>query len=159
MKINQCKYGCNPSEAKALNDIKTHGFHMLAVHDNGQPAFVYSIGIQETLNRPECIVVGLRPEVAAAIIGNYYNRAKAGETFEVGKRYSDFIAGFEMQVEEVHPSHFKDYVGWALGLYGKKPFKVIQLVYPTTQGAWPWEIAPSDCFRKIQPRLTVPVAR
>ena len=37
--------------------------------------------------------------------------------------------------------------------YGEGTYRVVQLIYPTTRGAWPWQKAASDAFRQGQPLL------
>ena len=64
-----------------------------------------------------------------------------------------FIEGFDCQFREVHVSHYREYLGWDTWLYGGTEFRVLQIVYPTTAGVWPWEPDASDWFRAWQPVL------
>jgi hypothetical protein len=59
-----------------------------------------------------------------------------------------------VQFEKVAPVHFEEYLGWDRWLYGGDDFEVIQLIYPTTDGIWPWEPSASDWFRQRQPILS-----
>ena len=52
-------------EAKALDDIKSYGCHIIHVmEDDSHPRFSYSIGIKQCTGRPELIVTGLDQELA-----------------------------------------------------------------------------------------------
>jgi len=59
-----------------------------------------------------------------------------------------------VQFEVVSPDHFDDYLGWDEWLYGGKDFNVLQIVYPTTDGIWPWEPGACEWFRARQPILS-----
>lgn len=154
---------CCGGEARELilkttrGHLGTHGFSMIGVGGEGsRPRFVYSIGIPNTANAPECIVVGLPAKVAANVIHDYYDRVKAGGPLEVGKRYSEFIGGFDMQVELVDKSRYEDYLAIGIDFHGNQEFLCVQLVAPSTQGVWPWEPGAGAAYYQAQPRLSVP---
>ncbi|TKB57888.1 MAG: DUF4262 domain-containing protein [Nitrospira sp.] len=142
-------------EQKALDDIATHGCHIINVLAEGeQPEFSYSVGIQQSTQRPEAIVIGLKHPIAMFVINEYNSRLKAGETFAVGKFYSGFIEGFDCYIEQVHKKHYREYFGWDIWLYKGTDFEVIQFVYPSTQGIWPWDNESTGWFKNWQPILT-----
>lgn len=141
-------------DRKALEDIEKHGCHVLNVMEGeDQPCFSYSIGINKNQNKPELIVVGLKSTLAHSIINNYCSRLKSGETFTPGKLYADFIEGFEVAFVEVDKKHYKEYLGWALWLYAGSNFTAYQLIWPTTQGLWPWSEGKSEFYMWAQPIL------
>lgn len=141
-------------ERQALEDIEQYGCHILHVlGEDDLPPFSYSIGIEHSSEAPELIVIGLKHEVAHEIINDYNIRVQKGEAFEDGKFYSDFLEGFEVKMIDVDPKHYKEYLGWGLWLYKGDTFKVLQLVYPDSSGAWPWDESVSDSFKKWQPLL------
>ena len=48
-------------EQKALDDIARHGCHIINVLAEGELSeFSYSVGIQQSTQRPEAIVIGLK---------------------------------------------------------------------------------------------------
>ncbi|HQU90846.1 MAG TPA: DUF4262 domain-containing protein, partial [Pyrinomonadaceae bacterium] len=47
----------------------------------------------------------------------------------------DFLCYFG----EVPGEHFRDYVGWARWFYQGDNFRLLQCVYPTVHGIFPWE--------------------
>jgi hypothetical protein len=144
-------------EKKALENIENYGCHVLLVMAEGElPRFAYSVGIEKTCGLPEVILIGLKDKLAHSMINNYCRRVRAGESFEDGKFYPDFIEGFDVQVRKVHPSWYREYFGWCRWLYKGDDFQVIQLVYPTTAGVWPWDEGAPEAFLKGQPLLDAP---
>jgi hypothetical protein len=146
------------AEKKALADIEEYGCHIIHVlEDEEGPPFSYSVGVQKTSGAPEAIVIGLKQPIAHFVINEYNDRVCAGERFATGTRHEGFLEGFSVQFETVSADHFDDYFGWDKWLYGGKDFKVVQIVYPSTDGIWPWEPGASEWFRKWQPILSSPL--
>lgn len=144
----------NEEDRRALENIEKYGCHVLNIFEGeGQPRFSYSIGIGKMQNKPELIVVGLKSELAHSIINNYCKRSLQGEEFSPGKYYSDFIEGFEVTFIEMDKKHYKEYLGWGLWLYKGENFKTYQLIWPTTNGLWPWAEEKSEYYTWAQPIL------
>jgi hypothetical protein len=100
------------------------------------------------------VVIGLKREMAHFVVNEYNHRVRAGERFLPGQRYAGFLEGFDVQFEVVAKKHFRNYFGWGRWLYKGDHFEVLQIVYPTTTGVWPWDDAADDWFRARQPRLS-----
>jgi hypothetical protein len=132
-------------------------FHVIHVlEENDLPPFSYSVGIQHSSRTPELLVVGLIRELAHSIINRYNSRVRSGEVFKPGRACEGFIEGFGCEMRVVDTSHYKDYLGWCRWLYRGNDFKVFQLIYPNTDGVWPWEPDASEWFRARQPLLDRP---
>ncbi len=143
-------------EQKALADIEVFGCHVIHVlEEDDLPPFAYSVGIEKTTGCPEIVVIGLKQPLAHFIVNEYNQRVRNSEKLEAGMLVSGFVGGFDCQLRAVHPSHYREYFGWNIWLYKSKKFRVLQLVYPTTDGVWSWEEAASDYFRRRQPLLDV----
>jgi len=141
-------------EEKALKDIEEYGCHVLHVmEEDDYPRFTYSIGIEKTSSQPEVIVTGLKQEIAHWMVNEYNRRVRAGECFEQDKFYSDFLEGFEVTFKEVEKKHYPEYFGWGKWLYKGEDFRVLQLIYPNTSGAWPWQADAPDDFKWFVPKL------
>ncbi len=141
-------------EEQALSDIEKYGCHIIHVLEEGQaPGFSYSIGIEQKTGQPEIIVTGLKQELTHFLINDYNSRVKSGEIFKPDKKYQDFLEGFDVIFKPVNRRHYADYFGWANWLYSGNNFRVMQLIYPSTSGIWPWEPeAPADLIHCI-PKL------
>ncbi|MCL2914079.1 DUF4262 domain-containing protein [Shewanella corallii] len=141
-------------DRQALDNIKKFGCHVLKVMEgDGQPEFTYSIGINRKQNKPDLIIIGLNNDLSHSIVNNYKDRLLNGETFEPGQFYSDFIAGYDVCFIEVDKTHYKEYLGWGLWLHNGDNFKVLQLIWPTTSGLWPWDDEKSEFYVWAQPIL------
>jgi hypothetical protein len=134
------------SEIKALKDIEDYGCHILHIMGgNENPRFSYSIGIQRTTGQPEVVITGLKFELAHSLINEYNEKVQSGYTFEPNKLYDGFLDDFQVTFKKVEKEYFKEYFGWASWLYKNDEFEVLQLIYPSTFGVWPWdENAPED---------------
>ncbi len=141
-------------DQKALNNIDEFGCHVMKVMEGEeQPEFTYSIGINKKQNKPDVLIVGLNNDLAHSVVNNYKDRLLAGESFEPGKYYSDFLGDFDVCFVEVDISHYKEYLGWGLWLHNGESFKVLQMIWPTTTGLWPWDSDTSDFYNWAQPIL------
>jgi hypothetical protein len=144
----------DPDETRTLADIEAYGCHILYVLEEGDhPPFGYSVGIEHNFRAPELVVIGLKPEVSQSLINEYCRRVRSGEVFQPGQRSSDFIKGFECQFGAVHIEHYREHFGWDIWFYDGLDFRVIQLIYPTVDGIWPWQAGAGDWFRARQPLL------
>lgn len=145
-------------DQRALDDIAKYGCHILHVLGEGEgdhelPPFSYSTGICQTHGAPEVIVVGLRQELAHWMVNEYCRRVSEGESFAAGERYQGFLDGFEVTFRDVHRSHYSEHLGLCVSLYEGEDFPCVQLVFPSTAGAWPWDESAPDSFRRRQPVL------
>ena len=142
------------NDEKALADIEKYGCHILLVLESEDHSrFAYSIGIEQRTGHPEIIITGLKHDLAHSLINEYNERVKAGEVFESDKYYSGFIENFDVTFKKVEQKHFKDYFGWARWLYKNDEFTVLQLIYPSTSGVWPWDPNAAEDFTFYVPRL------
>lgn len=142
------------AEKKCLEDIEKYGCHVIHVLTEGTlPPFTYSVGIQKSFGSPEAIIIGLRRELAHFMVNEYCSRIRSGESFSTGQRVGGFLGGFDCEIREVDRSHYEEYVGWNLWLYGGSGFRLNQLIYPGTTGLWPWDEGSSEGFRAWQPVL------
>ena len=142
------------NEQRALSNIEEYGCHVLGVMEGeGLPRFSYSIGIGKKQSKPDIIIVGLKSELSHSIINNYKDRLLEGETFEPGKYYSDFLEGFDVCFVEVDKAHYNEYLGWGLWLHKSNDFNMLQMIWPTTDGVWPWNEEKSDYYIWAQPIL------
>jgi hypothetical protein len=145
----------NMNEQRVLDNIAAYGCHVIHVLEEGDlPPFAYSIGIQKTSGAPEVIVVGLQQPMAHSVVNTYNSRVQAGESFRPGALYSGFIEGFDVRFEPVDRFHYREYLGVARRFYGDDAFDVLQLIFPSTSGVWPWADEAPSSFQSRQPILS-----
>lgn len=143
------------NDKRVAADVEKYGCHVISVFDPEEklPTFSYSIGIQATSGAPEAIVIGLSPKLGHAMINEYNTQVRKGVRFERATRYPGFLEGFEIYVEPARAALLAEYTLGCDRFYQGAGYAVVQLIYPTTAGAWPWEKAASDWFRSHQPML------
>jgi hypothetical protein len=143
------------SDKRVIDNISKYGCHVLSIFDpeEKQPNFSYSIGIQETTGAPEVIVVGIRSEMGHSMVMEYHAQVKKGVHFQRGVLYEGFLNGFSIYVETVKPKISCEYTFGCSRYYQDKKYSVVQLVYPTITGVWPWQLSATEWFKVNQPML------
>lgn len=140
--------------------IDKFGWHVMNVENtDGQegPTFSYSTGIFEHYGKPELIVFGLKKELRQSVINLYGEDIRNGTRGFTNEHYYDgFIEGFEILMLDAGEVARKDYACWADWYYERKPFPILQCVWPSTSGVWPWDDDASDDLRAWQPLLGKP---
>lgn len=143
------------ADERIAGDIRKYGCHVIGVFDpeGVHPTFSYSVGIQETTGAPEAIVIGLDPKLGHSVINTYHRRVRDGEVFARGVPVEGFLLGFPVLIEPAKKALVAGYSYACERHYAGKAFKTVQIVFPSTRGAWPWEAGASESFRKLQPML------
>lgn len=144
-------------EQKALDDIRDHGLHIIGVaEDDEAPGFAYSIGLFENYAHPEIIIIGLKQDLAQLLLNNMAFDIKEGKTFAAGEFHEGVLDDFLCYFGEVPKKHFGEFVGWARWYYEGDNFRLIQCVYPTIKGKFPWEKDFPEDARWYRQMLTDP---
>ena len=139
------------------SDIERHGIHILHVAESGGfPPVSYSVGMNRSMNVPDIAIVGLHRDACEMAIRRYRDGLLAKRTFRIGERIDDLFASSEGELRPIHPSHFHHWFDFAVAVYGGSAFRMVQLVYPATDGSWPWEPQAAEWFRRRQPLLEKP---
>ncbi len=90
-----------------------------------------------------------------SLMNEYCRRSREGERFARGVQATGFLEGFPVLFEPVKASRLVDYTLGCERRYGKLKleYSVVQLVWPSTQGVWPWEKSASEWLVANQPML------
>ena len=141
-------------EKKVIADIEEYGCHIVhVIEEDDLPRFTYSVGIEKTTGSPDVIITGLKREVAHWVINEYKNRIRSGDSFIPGTFYDGFLESFDVTFIEVAKEYYQEYFGWGLWYNNGDSFKMLQLVYPSTSGVWPWDKDVAESFLLFQPLL------
>lgn len=141
-------------DKRTRGDIEKFGCTVMHVLAEGKlPPFAYSIGIQQQSAAPEALVIGLKRPTAHFVVNTYNSRVRAGERFAAGQFYAGFVEGLEVAMVSVPHAAYAEYLGQSLDFYGGPAFDVLQIVYPSAAGAWPWTVDADASFRQWQPVL------
>lgn len=141
-------------DKKQLSDIGTYGWHVLKVlEDETGPGFTYTVGLYHTFKHPEIIIVGLNPDLAHDLLSSMVEEIRKGKLFSSGRFYSDIIEGFDCYFTAVEQVHYDEYFGRAQWFYKNDDFPVLQCIYPTTKGIYPWESEWPESIKDLQTLL------
>jgi hypothetical protein len=146
----------NEYEQNLLRHIEQFGCSVTSVFDpdEKEPPFSYSIGITKSCGAPELIIVGLNSKLGHAVVNLYNDKVRAGERFVPGVLYTGFLEGFPVQFSPVTKENRESYMTSACWLHGGPSFEALQLIWPNTEGVWPWEPRASEWLRANQPLLS-----
>jgi len=143
------------SDQRVADDIAKYGCHVISVFDPEEqlPTFSYSVGVQATTGAPEAIVIGVRPSLGHSMINEYNDQVRKGAKFERGVLHPGFLEGFSIYIERAKPRLLSEYTFGCTRYYKGTDYSVVQLIYPTTTGVWPWQASATEWFRSNQPML------
>jgi len=143
------------NDERVAGDIEKYGCHVISVFDPEEktPPFSYSVGIQASTGAPEAIVVGVRSSLGHSMVNEYNDQVRRGVQFKRGVPYEGFLEGFAIYVEPAKPNLLAEYTLGCDRYYKDKPFSVVQLIYPSTDGVWPWQSAATEWLLVNQPML------
>jgi hypothetical protein len=145
----------NEYERNVLSNIEEHGCSVTSVFDpdENEPPFSYSIGITKSCGSPELIVFGLKSNISHWLINEYRRRVGAGEQFVPGVLYLGFLDGFAVRFANVPVESRDKYMRSTCWLYSGTEFEALQLIWPGTDGIWPWQPEANNWMKFNQPVL------
>lgn len=123
------------------------------MEDAEGPGFSYTVGLFQTYRHPEVIIIGLRQQLCHILLNNIREDIKNGTRFQTGSFYPGVLDDFQCVMLEVPARHFKEYAGYALWYYVNAKFPLLQCLYPTVQGIFPWEKEWPEDIQNLQPVL------
>ena len=145
----------NESELKVLSDIEQYGLHIIHILGEKElPPYSFSIGLFKSYNHPEIIFIGMDQQLSHSLINNIASDIKNGEKFEANKYYPDIIERFDCYFVDVNKLNYKEYLGYANWYYEGYDYPVVQCIYPTTNGIYPWQSEWPENIKNLQPVLS-----
>jgi hypothetical protein len=148
------RVGSDASERKVLADVEEYGWHCLNIHAEGDSApWTFTIGLYKTWKFPELIIVGLKQDVAHAVLNNVAVDLKKGIKPDLASPTGDLLENYMCCYIEVPKSQYREHVGTARWYYGGNDFPLFQIVWPSKDGHFPWHPDASESFRKWQSLL------
>lgn len=156
-------------EREIIENVEKNGCHINAVFDpeGKDPSFAYSVGFTKTLEKvgrgknPEVIMFGLPDEVYGPAINELLAMAAAGQSLNDGTRIDKFFGSYDAVFRTVHPSQItEEYFTSALWYHrtqmGRQLDNVAMIVWPDSNGTFPWESECEEWVKNDQPALYEP---
>jgi len=141
-------------DKQVLSDIEQYGLHIVHVlADDKGPGFGFSIGLFHNFKHPEIIFIGLQQELIHSLINDIGEAIKKGKRFDPFTYSPDILEGFECYFIPVDKANYADYLGYAHWFYKGNDFPVLQCIYPTTKGVYPWQEGWPERLKQTQPIL------
>jgi hypothetical protein len=143
-----------PAEQKLLDDVDEFGLHIVHVAETeAAPGYSFSVGLWESFEQPEVVVVGLPDEVAEDLLNSLADEAAEGTRFLAGQDHQGLVVGYPVRFVGVPEAMVPTWLPTAQWAYAGATFPCVQLVWPDKQGRWPWDPAVREGFAAAQPVL------
>jgi Domain of unknown function (DUF4262) len=98
-----------------------------------------------SFRHPEVILLGLPLQSCMSVLNVIGTEVKEGKRYEPGTDYSDILQEpYKCTFREVHPTHYRNYVGYALWFYENDAFPLLQCFWPDKAGRYPWDEGCND---------------
>jgi hypothetical protein len=141
-------------ERIVLANIAEYGWHAVnVVEDNGCPPWTFTIGLFETWDHPEFIIIGRSRATSHAMLKTLADDIELNSPPDLTDPDGHLLLGVKCHFLEVNTRYYSDYVGFALWFYRKRRFPLHQIVWPNRDSLYPWDSAAPKSFREWQPLL------
>jgi hypothetical protein len=136
------------------SNVNEFGWHCVnVIEDDGHPPWSYTIGLYETWEHPELIIIGRSRATSHEMLKTLSNNIELNSLPNLSDPDGHLLLGMKCNFVEVNPRYYSDYVGFALWYYRKRKFPLYQVVWPNSDGLYPWDPAAARCFKEWQPVL------
>jgi hypothetical protein len=141
-------------ERIVLSNINEYGWHAVnVIEDDNHPPWSFTIGLFETWDHPELIIIGRSRATSYEMLKTLSNDIELNSPPDLTDPDGHLLLGMKCLFVEVLPRYYSDYVGFARWFYRKRHFPLYQIVWPNTDGLYPWDQNASKAFKEWQPLL------
>ena len=139
---------------RVKSDIKKYGHHIIHVlGENDEPNFSYTIGLYETYQQPEIIIIGQSQDLLQVLLNNLAYDYKNGRVLTSGELEEDILDDYKCMAVNVDKKHYEEFLGIAMDYYKGVDFPVMQIIWPTQSNQFPYDKDAPEGFKKWQPVL------
>ena len=145
------------TEQRILADVDNDGLHIEKVSPDkkSSPNWAYSIGLHKTMQQPDVIIFGLRPNTMEQLIENTAQRMRDGVVYADGTEDDELLQGYTCVFKTVREIWYDVTVKHARWFYGGSNFPLLQLYWPDRNGKYPWDPKCQPEVKALQPMLHV----
>jgi len=157
MTINPQRSAKDELERQIILNVNDVGWHAVnVIEDDSHPPWTYTIGFYETWGFPELIIIGRSRATAHHVLETIALRLDADDRPDLNITTDTLIRGAVCHFIEVADCYYPDYVGFARWFYRRRHFPLYQIVWPNTDGHYPWSVDAPNTFKNWQPVLGSP---
>ncbi len=138
--------------------IEQHGWFVALVSDENISAptcFAYTIGMPVTQSHCELLMIGQPSETVAKALNTLGDRISNGARLEPNTNLVP-ISGLSLHAKPVHPTWYRDYLGYGLWYHGSEDFDILQIYWADAEGRFPWDPGCDPEVVRQQPDLSRP---
>jgi len=141
-------------EKIVIANINEFGWHCVnVIEDDSHPCWSYTIGLYETWEHPELIIIGRSRATSHEMLKTIADDIELNSPPDLTDPNGHQLPGLRCHFLEVLPCYSSDYVGFALSFYRKRHFPLYQIVWPNIDGLFPWHPHAPKHFKEWQPLL------
>jgi len=139
---------------RIATQVKEYGHSVVRIASSDYlPSFAYTVGLKETIDHPELICFGLKPELMHNILNDVVDIIKFSGAITTKREFKNIFKDSRATFLEVDKRNISDYFKVAELYYNSSPFDAIQLVWTDPQNLFPWEENFNESFKYKQPLL------
>jgi hypothetical protein len=114
--------------------------------------FAYTIGIFQNFGQPELLMVGPDSKSAAHYVNRYGALIKEkGETYAPDNFYSGIMDNLDVCMINANSEAKDEYTLSCNWYYRGRDYPLMQCIWPSSKGFWPWDPHAWDDYKKLQP--------
>jgi hypothetical protein len=141
-------------ERIVLSNIAEYGWHAVnIVEDNGCPPWTFTIGLYETWEHPEFIIIGRSRATSYEMLRTLADDIELNSQPDLSDPNGHMLLGMKCYLVEVNSRYYSDYVGFARWFYRERHFPLYQIVWPNDESLYPWDSGVPNPFKEWQPVL------
>lgn len=118
------------------------------------PTYSYTVGLEALVGHPEIVIFGLSAVAARGLLEMTVEQLKAGVTLPLDQPFVGLLDNdLRSMLVTVDRVEHGDRFPTPAVVYGDQPWRLTQLVWPHSNGAFPWEEHWPHEMRLVQPVL------
>jgi hypothetical protein len=140
------------SERNVLNHVENYGWSVTIIREqNGSPGWAFTVGLFENFGHPEVTIFGMEPKTRHSILNWIAKNVSEGKPFTAEREHDWVLEQHNCWSRAVQKVWYRDLFGWAIWFYGGAEFPVVQCLWPSKDGTYPWQ--ENSSFFTTQPLL------
>jgi hypothetical protein len=144
----------DPMDRRTVEQVQEYGWSVVMVPaDDEGPAFAYTIGLWHTHGSPELAMFGLDVHMMQTLLNALGGKAASGTRLAADQEHHGIVEGAPVVLKDADLRWYRTFFGRAIAFYRRPPFPVLEVVWPDTDGSFPWQPGSDERYRRSQPQL------